>query len=163
MQLIKRPFVSLLVALACTSTIAVAATPMSYTYPIKAQNGSGEAGAVTLTEAGDKTTVVVTLTGAPADPQPAHIHPGTCADLNPAPKYPLSNVVAGKSTTTVPATLASLTSATTPMSVNVHKSTSDLKDYVACGQIFKGDAMSGHSMSGSAMSGHSMPAATSSP
>jgi len=42
------------------------------------------------------------------------------------------------------------------MSVNVHKSTSDLKDYVACGQIFKADAMS-------PMSGHSMPMATSSP
>ena len=156
MQLLRRPFVSLLVALACTSTIAVAATPMSYTFPLKAQNGSGENGTVTLTADGDKTTVVVTLTGAPADAQPDHIHPGTCADLNPAPKYPLSNVVAGKSTTTVPATLASLTSATTPMSVNVHKSTSDLKDYVACGQIFKADAMS-------PMSGHSMPMATSSP
>jgi hypothetical protein len=125
------------VALALAAPLAVDAKKSAgETFPIAAQNGSGETGTVTLTADGsDKTTVTVALTGAPADAQPAHIHPGSCAKLDPAPKYPLTNVVAGKSTTTVDASLASLTSGS--FAVNVHKSTADLKDYVACGDLAK--------------------------
>jgi Cu/Zn superoxide dismutase len=107
-------------------------TPMK-SFPISAQNGSGETGTVTLTPMGSSTKVVVTLSGAPAEAQPAHIHPGTCAKLDPVPKYPLTNVVDGKSTTTVAVSVATLTAG--GFAVNVHKSTSDLKDYVACGDL----------------------------
>jgi len=104
------------------------------TFKIAAQNGSGETGTVTLKPDGvDATTVIVKLTGGPSAAQPAHIHPGTCAKLDPAPKFPLTNVVDGKSTTTVKETVAKLTAG--GFAVNVHKSTDDLKDYVACGDL----------------------------
>jgi Cu/Zn superoxide dismutase len=105
----------------------------SKTFKIAAQNGSGETGTVTLKPDGDATTVTIALTGAPASAQPAHIHTGTCAKLDPAPKFPLTNVVAGKSTTTVKEPIAKLTAG--GFAVNVHKSTDDLKDYVACGGL----------------------------
>ena len=39
------------------------------------------------------------LTNGTAEPQPAHVHKGTCANLDPAPLYPLNSVVNGKSET----------------------------------------------------------------
>ncbi|MBD5633379.1 MAG: hypothetical protein IAI49_02770 [Candidatus Eremiobacteraeota bacterium] len=99
-----------------------------------AQNGSGETGTVTLTPDGaEKTTVVVSLKGAPAEAQPAHIHEGSCAKLNPAPKYPLESLKDGKSTSTIGAPIATLVGG--GFAVNVHKSADDLKDYVACGDL----------------------------
>jgi hypothetical protein len=98
------------------------------------QNGSGESGTATLTEEGDKTKVVVDLQGASSTAaQPAHIHKGTCAKLNPVPEYPLSNVQSGKSTTTVNESLDELKDEA--YAINVHKSAADLKTYVACGDI----------------------------
>jgi Cu/Zn superoxide dismutase len=140
------------IALALITPLVASAKSESKTYPISAQNASGEKGTVTLTADGDKTIVAVALTGAPASAQPAHIHPGTCTNLNPAPKYPLTSLTNGKSTTTVDATLASLTAG--GFAVNVHKSPDDLKDYVACGDLGMA-AMSG-------MKGMT-PAATASP
>jgi Cu/Zn superoxide dismutase len=130
------------VLLASAAALAIAAPvfadDMSATkteaFKIVAQNGSGESGTVTLKADGDDaTTVTVALKGAPASAQPAHIHPGTCAKLDPAPKFPLTNVVDGKSTTTVKEPIAKLTAG--GFAVNVHKSTDDLKDYVACGDL----------------------------
>ena len=66
----------------------------SQIFNIAPQHGSNESGTVTLGPGGrGKTVVSIDLTGAPAEPQPAHIHKGTCANLDPAPLYPLSNVV----------------------------------------------------------------------
>ena len=65
--------------------------------------------------------------------QPAHIHEGSCAKLDPKPKYGLSNVTDGKSSTTVPVSLDTLTKG--GLAINVHKSAEDLKTYVACGDI----------------------------
>lgn len=101
---------------------------------MNAQNGSGESGTATLTANGAKTLVVVSLTGEPAaGSQPAHIHPGSCAKLNPIPKYALSPVVGGKSTTTVNEKLAEMT--TGHWAINVHDSATNLKKYVSCGDI----------------------------
>jgi hypothetical protein len=107
------------------------------TIKLSAQNGSGETGTATLTNMAEGVQVVVALSGAPSGvPQPTHIHFGTCAKLNPAPKYPLANTIDGKGSTVVKGvTIADLMK--TPMAVNVHKSTSDLKTYVACGDITK--------------------------
>jgi hypothetical protein len=114
------------------------AKPMTYNFA--AQNGSGETGTVTLTPGTDgTTTVTIALTGAPADAQPAHIHPGTCAKLNPAPKYPLNNVVNGASTTVVKAPMDKLVAG--GFAVNVHKSTSDLGTCVSCADLGGSGAM----------------------
>lgn len=101
---------------------------------MKAQNGSGEYGTATLTAKGTKTVVVISLEGEAAGAsQPAHIHPGSCAKLNPIPKYPLTNVVGGKSTTTVSQVLSDLD--TGHFAINVHESAANLKKYVSCGDI----------------------------
>ncbi|MBV8117249.1 MAG: hypothetical protein JOZ01_04685, partial [Candidatus Eremiobacteraeota bacterium] len=61
-------------------------------------------------------------------------HEGTCAKLNPAPKYSLTSLASGASTTVVKdVTLDQLLAGT--YAINVHKSTSDLGTYVACGDI----------------------------
>ena len=84
----------------------------------------------------DGVVVLVTLKNAPAADQPAHIHPGPCANLTPAPKYPLTNVANGTSKTIVKGvTLQQLTSGT--FAINVHKSTSAIGTYVSCGAIVK--------------------------
>jgi len=103
-------------------------------FKLHAQNGSGETGTATLLQSGDNVIVRVRLSGGPADAQPAHIHPGTCDKLNPKPIYPLHNLVNGYSETTVQnVKLADLTAGT--FAINVHKSTSDLGTYVACGDL----------------------------
>jgi hypothetical protein len=134
--------ISWVAAIALVPLVAVAASaqsspaPGTVTVPITAQNGSGESGTATLVQSGSDVTVTLTLNNSGSDPQPAHIHPGTCANLNPVPVYPLSNVVNGTSVSTVKGvTVASLQ--TGAFAINVHKSTSDLKTYVACGDIPK--------------------------
>ena len=102
-------------------------------FTIGAQNSSGETGTVTLTPQGDKTLVVIKLTGAPATAQPAHIHMGTCAKLDPKPTYPLTSVVDGMSTTTVDVNFMKLMAS--PFAVNVHKSPTEIATYVACGDL----------------------------
>lgn len=111
------------------------AGPVSVT--LGEQNGSKETGTAQLTSEGaDKTRVVLTLKGGPAKvAQPAHIHDGSCAKLDPKPKYPLSSVENGKSTTVVPVSLESLTGGN--LAINVHKSSDDIQTYVACGDIKK--------------------------
>ena len=97
------------------------------------QAGSTESGTATLTKEGaDSTKVVVNLSGATGQ-QPAHIHKGTCANLDPKPSYPLSPVANGKSETVVKAPIDDLSKG--GYAINVHKSTQDLKTYVSCGEI----------------------------
>jgi hypothetical protein len=68
------------------------------TVELSEQNGSGQSGTATLT-ANDDGTVHVSIELSPPgeEPQPAHIHEGTCADLNPEPAFPLDDVVNGAS------------------------------------------------------------------
>jgi Cu/Zn superoxide dismutase len=105
------------------------------TVRMHAQNKSGESGTAKLTPQGaDKTRVEISLKGAPkGTPQPAHIHEGSCAKLDPKPKYGLENVVDGKSSTVVPQGI----DAVRGMAINVHKSADDIKTYVSCGDIGK--------------------------
>ncbi|HTD33010.1 MAG TPA: hypothetical protein VK665_05100 [Candidatus Elarobacter sp.] len=122
-------------ALLALGSAAFAAEPAHHVYALGTQSNSGEIGTVTLTEMGSKTRVDVALANAPAGPQPAHIHAGTCAKLDPKPKYPLTSVVDGTSTTTVDVPMAELIKG--GLAVNVHKSTTDLPTYVACGDLGK--------------------------
>lgn len=113
------------------STLAANADAGSKVYKLHAQNGSREYGTVALTPKGDSTLVQVHIVNAPAGvSQPAHIHPGTCAKLDPTPKYPLTPSVDGTSDTTVAASMATLMAS--PMAVNIHKSGDEAKIYVAC-------------------------------
>ena len=114
----KMKVLAALVALACASGFAVAqdkskksSGPKAVTVKLVPQNRSGESGSAKLTPMGeDKTQVEISLKGGPkGTPQPAHIHEGSCAKLNPQPKYPLQNVVDGKSTSEVPVGIAQLT------------------------------------------------------
>jgi hypothetical protein len=99
------------------------------------QNNSGQIGASALVDAGSgQTAVAINITpGAPGVGQPAHIHRGTCANLDPKPLYPLTDVINGTSETIVPASLADL--ATGQYAINVHKSGTEASIYVSCGDI----------------------------
>jgi hypothetical protein len=101
------------------------------------QNGSGETGTATLAEDGDRTKVVIELESPSAtmgaSPQPAHIHKGSCNDLDPTPAYALSDVKDGSSTSTVDAKLDDLREGA--FAINVHKSAEQIQTYVACGDV----------------------------
>ena len=112
----------------------------SVSIPLNAQNKSGESGTAVLEDLGNGTKVTIRLTGAPAGvPQPAHIHVGSCPNPG-AVKYPLPNVVNGEATVTLSMLLSDLMKEL-PLSINVHKSGTDLGTYVACGDIKDGDTM----------------------
>jgi LPXTG-motif cell wall-anchored protein len=149
---VKKILVFALVALA----LMAFSSPWAYaqgktaTVQLKAMNGSNESGTATITETGsNQIQVDVNLSNGTSEPQPAHIHKGTCANLNPNPQYPLTNVVDGKSTTTVDATnLTSLTSES--YAINVHKSAADVATYVSCGDI-TADLISGGATQGGSL------------
>jgi hypothetical protein len=128
-----RSLYGLCAALALIGNGAALAQDKPMSVELSAQNGSGEKGTATLTPEGNKTQVVIKLTGAPAAAQPAHIHDGSCAKLDPKPRVPLHNVVDGKSTTTLDMKLSDIVSK--GGAINVHKSAADLKTYVACGDL----------------------------
>lgn len=103
------------------------------TVDLAEQNGSGESGTVTLTADGEKTKVVIALENPPAVPQPAHIHKGSCEDLDPNPAYGLENVVDGNSSSEVDVPLDELRD--DDFAINVHKSGDKIEVYVACGDL----------------------------
>jgi len=124
---------SLLVGLVAIPAVAAAAAH-SVTVTLGEQNSSGENGKAVLIAEGAKTKVVVNIKHAPARvAQPAHIHDGTCSNLDPKPAFKLNPVRHGKSTTVVPVALDKLLSG--KYAINVHKSFKDIKDYVSCGDI----------------------------
>jgi hypothetical protein len=95
-------------------------------------------GTAVITELpGGTLRVEIHANGAGAGPQPSHIHQGTCASLDPAPKFNLNPVVNGVAVTEVKGTLAELTSA--PYAIHMHKAPDELPVYVACADI-KADA-----------------------
>jgi hypothetical protein len=98
------------------------------------QNDSGQSGTATFTINDDGNVhVSIDLSGGGSEPQPAHIHEGTCADLNPEPAFPLENVVNGSSETDLSVSLDDL--ALEPYAVNVHQSEAEADVYVACGDL----------------------------
>lgn len=97
------------------------------------QNGSGESGTATLEAVSSgMVRVTIELENAPAEPQPAHIHSGSCAELGDV-VYPLTNVEGGSSETDVAVSLEELQGG--EFAVNVHQSEADIGTYVACGDI----------------------------
>jgi LPXTG-motif cell wall-anchored protein len=122
-----------LVVALLAATTAIAAAQQATTLQLVQQNNSGISGTATFTPSGGGLTVDLKVTGAGAGPQPAHIHEGTCTQLNPTPQYTLASVTNGSSTTTIQTTLQSL--AATPHAVHMHKSADELSVYVACADI----------------------------
>ena len=106
------------------------------------QNGSGQSGTATLSAVGEgKTRVVIQLSNAPEELQPAHIHKGTCDELDPTPAFPLESVEKGRSNTVADASLDDLQAES--YAINVHKSEQDPQTYVACGDLTGGGAGGG--------------------
>jgi hypothetical protein len=118
-------------ALTGASSSGTTAGPVSIT--LGAGRDASQTGKADLIPQGDKTQVVINIQpGAAGVPQPAHIHVGACPGVG-AVKYPLSNVVDGKSTTVVDAALPDLLKG--GYAINVHRSAQEAGVYVACGAI----------------------------
>lgn len=100
------------------------------------QSDLGQSGTAIFRENAEGNLVVImTLTGGTfADPQPAHIHLGSCPSPG-AIKYALANVVGGKSETVIDTTWAALVAAGEKLAINVHKSSAESKVYTACGDL----------------------------
>jgi hypothetical protein len=97
-------------------------------------NDSGVSGTATLTDLGNgMLRVEIDVEAAGNAAMPAHIHPGTCDELDPAPQYPLSDVEDGASTTEVEASLADVQ--TGEFAINLHESAETAETYTACGDI----------------------------
>ncbi len=130
-----------MLALAMVALFALAGTSAwaqsgSVTVNLGPQNNSGQAGTAVLQDMGNGSTkVTVNISGGSGVAQPAHIHEGTCAALNPKPKYPLTSLVNGTSETIVNEPLSDLTDGT--YAINVHKSATEASVYVSCGNIEK--------------------------
>ena len=124
------------VLLADGTAITSAPAP-SLTVQLAAGRDGDQSGTATLTAKGNQTDVALNIKpGAAGVAQPAHIHVGTC----PVPgdvKYPLKDVVDGKSTTTLDVSLAQLL--TGGFAINAHLSAADIGKYVACGVIPQGN------------------------
>jgi len=113
---------------------ACAGQQPSRTVELATLNDSGVTGSAVLTDLGDGTTrVEVDVDPGGYPDMPAHIHPGTCVDLVPQPRYPLQNVVDGVSETVVPAALEDLFAG--ELALNVHASSDDYGTYTACADL----------------------------
>ena len=131
---------SIIVALACGLAAALGAASsagaqgQALALEVAGINNSGITGAAMLSEMGaGKIRVELRVDGAGAGPRPAHIHEGTCGDMNPEPKIPLTDVVNGGSTTELAGSLRQLTSA--PHAIYLHRSPAELPVFVACANI----------------------------
>ena len=138
----------LVVALAFASALALAlnsqanAQGQSITLSLASQNNSGISGTAVITELpSGKLRVEIRANGAGPGPQPAHIHQGTCANLDPAPKFTLTSLTNGVSTTEVDGSLRDLTAS--PYAIHLHKAPDELPVYVACADIRADSGASG--------------------
>ncbi len=110
-------------------------TPLA-TIDLVEQSDLGQSGTAVFSEnAGGKLVVTLSLTGGNfTDPQPVHIHAGSCPTPG-AVKYPLTKVVDGKSETVLDTTWAAIQSAGEKLALNVHKSDTQARIYTACGDL----------------------------
>jgi hypothetical protein len=107
-------------------------SPEALTIQMKALNNSGQSGTATLTAVDGRTRVQIELANPAPEDQPVHVHSGTCSKLG-SVEHPLSNVVNGRSDTTIDVSLPDLLSSQS--AINVHRSGSQASVYVSCGEI----------------------------
>lgn len=105
----------------------------SITISLGTINNSGQSGVAVLKDVKGKTEVDLTVSPVSAIEQPAHIHIGLCPNPG-AIKYPLSNIVKGKSVTVLNVSLADIIK-DAPLAINVHKSAKEISKYTTCGNI----------------------------
>ena len=118
-----------LLGLALVACSPSAGEPVRFT--LETLSASGVSGTVTLTPVDASTTTVEVEVDPAGHPNmPAHIHPGSCDELVPQPRYPLTSVVDGRSITQVPAGLAELLSGN--QAINLHASNEEMQIYTAC-------------------------------
>jgi hypothetical protein len=130
----RRPIsIAVVAALAIVLGACQAAETPARTIELRTLNESGVTGSVAFRGVGSRTEVIVTVDPAGNLDMPAHIHPGSCDDLTPQPRFPLENVRDGTSTTAVPASIDELFAG--GLAVNIHKSNDDLGTYTACVDI----------------------------
>jgi hypothetical protein len=97
-------------------------------------NDSGVTGTAVLTDLGNGRTLVSVQVDPAGHPlMPAHIHPGSCAELVPQPRYPLADVADGVSETEIDATLDELFAG--DLALNLHRSRDDFATYTACADL----------------------------
>jgi len=85
----------------------------------------------------------VTAQNAVDAPHPAHIHVGTCEELNPSPEYPLADVAPVSADADLGAVEVSETSVdvslddlvASPFAINIHESAGNVSNYIACGDL----------------------------
>jgi Cu/Zn superoxide dismutase len=132
MQALRTAFIAAAIAaIACT---VARAYPSALTLKLYAQNRPGETGTATLSQIPGGVKIVIKLPGGQNGTQPVHIHTGSCAKLNPLPKYTLTNIVDGSSTTTISGiNLGDLLEGN--YVIDVHESSADTERYVACAPI----------------------------
>jgi hypothetical protein len=119
---------------AVTTVSAFAQEPTTLIIPMHALNGSHEDGTATLTQGADGVHVTVSLQNAPDNPQPTHIHIGSCSNINKAPEYALVDTQGGRGDSIVRGVkLDDLLKGS--YAINVHKSGFDLGTYASCGDI----------------------------
>jgi len=96
-------------------------------------NNSGETATATFAQEADGVKVSVHTKNSGSEPQPMHIHTGTC-DNQPAVKWKLNSVVDGSSVTMLKGVkLAELSDG--DYVINIHKSTKEMMTYVSCGNL----------------------------
>jgi hypothetical protein len=101
--------------------------------PFEVLNDSGLSGTATLYEAGDKTIVDLDVKNT-GDDQPAHIHAGTCGNLEPEPAFDLTALHAdGKSRTVIDTPLEGLLNG--QFAIDIHLSPTELGTLSACANI----------------------------
>lgn len=100
---------------------------------LKELNNSTQSGEATIREENGRVVVTLNLDNSPDTAQPAHIHTGACPEPG-VVLYPLTNVVSGKSETTLDITMDNLREQK-PLAINVHKSPNEIENYVACGDV----------------------------
>jgi diguanylate cyclase (GGDEF)-like protein len=117
---------ALMILSACTT-----ASETGLVFQLAELNESGVTGSAVLYDLGDGSTRVVVEVDPAGHPEmPAHIHPGTCAELVPQPLHPLETVIDGESVTVVRASLDDLLAG--GLAINLHVSAADMGTYAAC-------------------------------
>lgn len=119
---------------AVSSTATVPIGPI--TAKLYEQDKSGEIGTVEITPMGEKTKVVLTMSGKKSPvSQPAHLHAGACPTPG-AIKFVLNDVMNGVSETVLDTAVANLFTEN-ELAVNVHKSNKEASVLVSCGDIMR--------------------------
>ncbi|HCQ30922.1 TPA: hypothetical protein DIU27_00870 [Candidatus Collierbacteria bacterium] len=119
-----------------TPTVSISPVPTvpPKTIVLEQVGVSGQSGTAVFQGDGDKTKIILSLVGKKfASSQPSHIHLGKCPTPG-AVKYPLNNVINGKSETVVAVKIEDLF-ADLPLAVNVHESVEKSSVYTACGDL----------------------------